>query len=194
MTKAKSSVFTDFVAPIGVLFLICVVMTFLLALTNGATAPIIEQAELEAAQAARKQVMPDADDFELLPDEKQENEDKSITVTEVYKASNGAGYVFMITAKGYGGKNTLKMVVGIDMDGKLTGTNILSHAETVGLGAKIAGDDFQSQFPGQDRAFLEKSKEEGGMIPISGATFSSNYFRAALEHAFEVYDTVKGAA
>jgi len=178
---------TDFVAPIGVLFLICVVMTFLLALTNGATAPIIEQAELEAAQAARKEVMADADDFELVTKEKQESADKTVTVTEVYKATNDAGYVFMITAKGYGGKNTLNMACGIDMDGKITGTKVLSHAETVGLGAKITGDDFRNQFPGKDSS-LE------GVDLISGATFSSNYYLNALRFAFEVYDTVKGAA
>jgi len=187
MTKAKSSVMTDFVAPIGVLFLICIVMTFLLALTNKATAPIIKQAELEAAQAARKEVMADADDFILVTGDKQENKDKSVTVTEVYKASNDAGYVFMITAKGYGGKNTLSIACGIDNDGLITGTKILKHSETVGLGAKIAGADFQSQFPGKDSGM-------GGVDLISGATFSSNYFLDALEYAFEVYNSVKGAA
>jgi len=187
MTKAKSSVMTDFVAPIGVLFLICVVMTFLLALTNKATAPIIKQAELEAAQAARKEVMANADDFILVTGDKQENEKKSVTVTEVYQATNDAGYVFMITAKGYGGKNTLSMVVGIDNDGLITGTKVLKHSETVGLGAKITGDDFRNQFPGKDSS-LE------GVDLISGATFSSNYYLDALRFAFEVYDTVKGAA
>ncbi len=187
MTKAKSSVVSDFVAPVGVLLAICVVMGALLALTNSATAPIIAQAELEAAQAARKEVMASADNFDLVTNEKQESEDKTVTVTEVYRATNDAGYVFMITAKGYGGKNTLKMVVGIDNDGKLTGTKVLSHAETVGLGAKITGDDFRNQVPGKD-ASLE------GVDLISGATFSSNYYLDALRYAFEVYDTVKGAA
>jgi len=187
MTKAKSSVVTDFVAPIGVLFLICVVMTFLLALTNNATAPIIKQAELEAAQAARKEVMANADDFTLVTNEKQVSGDQTVTVTEVYRASNDAGYVLMITAKGYGGKNTLNMAVGIDNDGKITGTKVLSHAETVGLGAKITGDDFRNQFPGKDSS-LE------GVDLISGATFSSNYYLNALRYAFEVYNTVKGAA
>ena len=51
MTKAKSNVMTDFVAPISVLVIICVVMSGLLALTNGATEPIIKAAELEAQKA-----------------------------------------------------------------------------------------------------------------------------------------------
>ncbi len=190
MTKAKSSIVSDFVAPVGVLLAICVVMGALLALTNSATAPIIAQAELEAAQAARKEVMASADNFELVTDEKRESEDKTVTVTEVYRATNDAGYVFMITAKGYGGKNTLKMVCGIDMDGRITGTKVLKHSETVGLGAKIASDvKFYGQFPGKDLSYVEND-----MDTISGATFSSNYYRAALEYTFEVYNNVKGAA
>ena len=38
MTKAKSNVMTDFGAPIIVLVLICVIMSGLLAFTNGITA------------------------------------------------------------------------------------------------------------------------------------------------------------
>ncbi len=191
MTKTRSSVVSDFVAPVGVLLAICVVMGTLLALTNSATAPIIAQAELEAAQAARKEVMADADNFELVTDEKQESGDKTVTVTEVYKATNDAGYVFMITAKGYGGKNTLKMVCGIDMDGKLTGTKVLKHSETVGLGAKITGDAFSGQFPGKDASYVSSIDN---IDTISGATRSSNFYRLALEHAFTVYDAVKEGA
>ncbi len=186
MTKEKSSAFTDFVAPIGVLFLICVVMTFLLALTNSATAPIIAQAEAEAAEAARAEVMPEADSFSPveatgLPD----------TVTEVYRADNGAGYVFSITTTGYGGKNTLKMTVGIGSDGTITGTKILSHAETVGLGAKIENDDYQGQYPGKDEEYVS---DLANIDTISGATRSSNFFRLGLVDAFAAYDIVKEAA
>jgi len=191
MTKAKSNVVNDFVAPIAVLVIICVVMSALLAFTNKATAPIIEEAERQAAEAARLEVMPGADGFELVTDEKQPSEDGTVSVTEVYKATNGAGYVFMLTAKGYGGKDTLKMACGIDMDGKLTGTKVLDHKETVGLGAKITGDGFQSQFPGKDAAYVSSIDN---IDAISGATRSSNFFRLALDHAFKVYDAVKEGA
>lgn len=180
MTKAKSNVVGDFVAPIAVLVIICAVMSALLALTNNATAPIIAEAERKANEAARLEVLPAADSFEQLtvdglPD----------AVTEVYKAANGAGYTFSITTQGYGGKNTLKMAVGIDMDGRITGTKVLDHKETAGLGSKITTDAFQGQFPGKDRG-LE------GVDNISGATFSSNYFRAAIADAYTAFDLVNG--
>ena len=186
MSKTKSNVMTDFVAPIAVLVVICVVMSALLALTNGATEPIIKAAELEAQKAARMEVLPGADDFLQV-----EIDGLPEAVTEVYQASNGAGYTFSIVAQGYGGKNTLKMAVGIDMDGKITGTKVLSHKETVGLGSKITTDEFKNQFPGQDASYVSDIKN---IDTISGATRSSNFYRLALTYAFEAFDMVKEAA
>ena len=77
-----------------------------------------------------------------------------------------------ITTQGYGGKNTLKMAVGIDMDGKITGTKVLAHKETAGLGSKITSDAFQGQFSGKDRGL-------DGVDNITGATFSSKIGRAS---------------
>lgn len=180
MTKAKSNVMTDFGIPIIVLVLICVIMSGLLALTNSATAPIIAEAERKANEEARLEVLPQADEFlqvEIagVPD----------SVTGVFQAKNGAGYVFSLTTTGYGGKNTLKMAVGIDMDGRITDTKVLSHKETAGLGSKITTDDFKNQFPGKE-ASLE------GVDNISGATFSSNYYRAAIADAYTAYGMVNG--
>ena len=180
MTNAKSNVMTDFGTPIIVLVLICAIMSGLLALTNSATAPIIEEAERKANEEARMEVMPDADSFEQVeiagvPD----------SITGVFKASNGAGYVFSLTTTGYGGKNTLKMTIGIDMEGKITDTKVLSHSETAGLGSKITTDAFRGQFPGKD-ANLD------GVDNISGATFSSNYYRAAVADAYTAYGLVNG--
>lgn len=182
MTNAKSNVMTDFGAPILVLVLICAIMSGLLALTNSATAPIIEEAERKANEEARLEVLPDADSFEKvgagnLPD----------AVKEVYRAANGAGYTFSLTTTGYGGKNTLKMTIGIDGEGKLTGVKVLSHKETPGLGSKVTTDEnFYGQFPGLDAAGA------AGADTISGATFSSNYYKAAIADAFTAFDAVKG--
>ena len=182
MTKAKSNVMTDFGAPIIVLVLICAIMSGLLALTNSATAPIIAEAERKANEEARLEVLPQADEFlqvEIagVPD----------SVTGVFQAKNGAGYVFSLTTTGYGGKNTLKMTIGIDGEGKLTGVKVLSHKETPGLGSKVTTEEsFYGQFPGLDAAGAAAADT------ISGATFSSNYYKAAIADAFAAFDLVKG--
>ena len=193
MSKAKSNVTTDFVLPIVVLVLICAVMSGLLAFTNGVTAPIIKEAEEQAAEVARKKVLEAADTFVPL-----EVEGLPEAVTEVYKAVNGAGYTFSIVAQGYGGKGTLKLAVGIDKSGKITGTYVLDHKETAGLGSKIDTDAFQKQFSdneayggGVDASYVSDIKN---IDTISGATRSSNYFRLALTYAFEAFDLVKEVA
>ncbi len=180
MTKAKSNVVSDFVAPIGVLTAICLVMTLLLAVTNHITAPIIAATQARIAEEARLEVLPGADSFLQIeiavPDGNQ--------VTEAYKAANGAGYVFMLTAEGYGGKGTLVMSVGIDGEGKIVETKVISNKETPGMGSKVTGDDFKGQFPGKDSS-LE------GVDTITGATFSSNFYIRAVRDAFAVYELVK---
>ncbi len=95
MTNAKSNVMTDFGAPIIVLVLICAIMSGLLALTNSATAPIIAEAERKANEEARLEVMPNADSFEEV-----EATGVPSSITGVYKAANGAGYVFSLTTTG----------------------------------------------------------------------------------------------
>ena len=194
MTKAKSSVMTDFGAPIIVLVLICAIMSGLLAFTNSKTAPIIAAAEAEAARAARMEVMPaetsgftkvDTQGIPTVPATETGGIPES--VTEIYAADGGAGYVFSIVAQGYGGKNTLKMAVGIDSEGKITGVKVLSHSETAGLGSKITSDEnFYGQFPGLDAAGAANADT------ISGATFSSNYYKAAIADAFTAFEQVKG--
>lgn len=182
MTKAKSNVMTDFVSPIAVLVIICAVMSMLLAFTNQVTAPIIAEAEAEAEREAQMEVLPQADSFLQI-----EQAGLPESITKVCSANNGAGYVFSLTAQGYGGKGTLKMTVGIDMDGKITGVKVLSHKETAGLGSKITSDaDFYGQFPGLDAAGA------AGADTISGATFSSNYYKAAIADAFTAFEQVKG--
>lgn len=182
MTKTKRSMWTDFIAPIGVLLLICIVASALLAYTNSVTAPIIAQAQAQAAEEARIAVLPEADGFEQLTVDGLPE-----TVTEVYRSTNDAGYVFMLTCDGYGGRDTLNLICGIDIGGRITGTQVLSHEETVGLGSKIAEEDFRGQFLGKD-AGLE------GVDAIGGATVSSNYFMGAIEDAFAAYDMVKEGA
>ncbi len=176
----NSSVKADFVMPILVLTLICLAMSAVLAFTNDLTFDIIEQGNAERAEAARIEVLPEADGFTLMDAALPEG----CMVTEVYEATNGAGYVFMITSTGYGGKDTMKLICSMDNEGKIIQTKTLSHAETAGLGSKTADDDFRSQFTGKDASLA-------GVDTISGATISSNYYIAAIKDAFAAYEAIK---
>lgn len=93
--------------PALILFVICLVVTALLAGTNLLTKDkIAEQSALEAEQS-RKVVLSDADSFEEA--------DRYY----IGKANNETvGYVFQTEAKGYGG--AVKVMTGISADGQIT--------------------------------------------------------------------------
>lgn len=169
----------DFVLPIVVLFSICLVVAAALALTDTVTAPLIAAAQEKAAEAARMEVLPEADSFVRV-----ELEELPEGVTDVYRAQNGVGFVFMLSAKGYGG--TMKLICGIDNAGSIVACKTLSHAETQGLGSKTADKPFREQFIGQNR-------ELDGVSAISGATVSSKAYIDAIEKAFIALDLVKEA-
>ncbi len=175
----KSSVKADFVMPIVVLMLICLVMSGLLAATNFITEPIITEGDALRAEQARIDALPAADGFEKLdvslPD--------GSTVTEVYEATNGAGYVFMSATTGYGAKGSLQIICSIDADGKIVKTATLAHDETPGLGTKVTEATFADQFSGVDSSM-------SGVDTISGATISSTAYVNAIRDVFAAYETI----
>jgi len=170
----------SYLKPVLVLAVICLVTSGILAVTNQKTAPIIEAAANAKVEQVRKEVLPQADGFEQL------NVDGlPSTVTGVYKASNDAGYVFMLTTKGYGGE--MQLICGMDADGKITACDTLSQQETQGLGSKTTLPKFRDQFKGKDSS-LE------GVDTISGATISSTAYIKAIKDAFTAYGLAKEAA
>ena len=117
--------------PIVVLCVICVVITGALAATNSVTAPIIAEATRLAQEQARAELLPEADSFEKVENVAVEN------VSDVYAATNGAGYVITSTAKGYGG--TMTVMVAYTPDGTIKQIKVTEQGETQGIGSKVAG-------------------------------------------------------
>ena len=172
--------FNEIIKPVLVLVCICLVVTALLAYINSVTSPIIAKAEQEKTEQAMSEVLAEADGFEKL-----EIENLPDRVTEVYTATNGAGYVFMLTTKGYGGD--MKLICGMDANGVIEQCKTLSHAETSGLGSKTAEDPYRNQY-------CKKSADTLSEVDaITGATISSNAYKNAIEDAFKAYDMVKEA-
>ena len=172
--------FNEIIKPVLVLVCICLVVTALLAYINSVTSPIIAKAEEEKTEQAMSEVLCEADGFEKL-----EIENLPDRVTQVYTATNGAGYIFMLTTKGYGGD--MKLICGMDAEGVIEQCKTLSHAETSGLGSKTAEDPYRNQY-------CKKSADTLSQVDaITGATISSNAYKNAIEDAFKAYDMVKEA-
>ncbi|WP_294466224.1 FMN-binding protein [uncultured Ruminococcus sp.] len=172
--------FNEIIKPVLVLVCICLVVTALLAYINSVTSPIIAKAEQEKTEQAMSEVLADADGFDKL-----EIENLPDRVTEVYSATNGSGYVFMLTTKGYGGD--MKLICGMKSDGTIEQCKTLSHEETSGLGSKTAEDPYRNQYSGKSADTLSE------VDAITGATISSTAYKNAIEDAFKAYDMVKEA-
>ena len=172
--------FNEIIKPVLVLVCICLVVTALLAYINSVTSPIIAKAEQEKTEQAMSEVLADADGFDKL-----EIENLPDRVTEVYSATNGSGYVFMLTTKGYGGD--MKLICGMKSDGTIEQCKTLSHEETSGLGSKTAEDPYRNQYSGKSADTLSE------VDAITGATISSTAYKNAIEDAFKAYNMVKEA-
>lgn len=178
--------FKTIARPALILFVICLVASAALAGTNALTADKIVQAQLETAEASRKIVLPDAQEFESADGY---NVGKS--------GGSDVGYVFETESKGYGG--TVKVMTGIDTEGKITGVVILSHSETPGLGANAENQKFldgykQDAPPGGIEVIKNTAPASGQIEALTGATITSQAVTDAVNLAIEKYEQVKGGA
>jgi len=154
---------------------ICLVCAGAVALTFRGTEPEILRMTAERAQAARLEVLPEADvfidlDIELPPG-----------VTEALRAANGTGFVFQTQARGYAG--LVPVMVGLNPEGRIVGIRPLANQETVGIGDRIEDPDWLALFIGLDNP--------DGVQGISGATVTVDALRNALRHAITAFDLVR---
>jgi len=148
-----------------------------LAMTYGVTKEPIRQQAIAAEEAAKKQVMPEADLFEEL----QLDDGSMLFVAK--KGDEVLGYVGKSEARGYGGD--IEVVTGVTAEGVITGINVggSSFAETPGLGAKAKDADFTSQFSGKNSPVrLGDSSQDNAVDAITAATITSNAVLGAVNN------------
>ena len=155
------------------LTVICLVCTALLAAVHTLTREPIEQARLAREQAAiRKVLPPGVTNFSAIA---------VGGITNVV-ALDGAGQLAAAAIKGHSDKGYgggIELLVGFEADGRLHNFEVLQAAETPGLGARIASDDFKAGIRGRPAGTRWAVRKDGGEIDaITAATISS---RAALE-------------
>ena len=177
----------EYIAPVVVLFAICLVVSFALAWTYGITAPQIERINKENADAARAFVLPSgADGFTQYEGELVEG------VTECYIADNESGIAVTATYSGFGG--TMTVMVGVDSEGAITGVSVMEHSETPGLGTKAMTEEYLSQYGGITEASAENIKQDSQIEAITGVTISSNAIYQAVSEALAQFNEMGGVA
>lgn len=190
----KNSRLKEILIPTVSLFVICLCVTALLAVTNAVTKDAIAyQQELSAAES-RQAVCPEAVDFEKVQ--------YDVQGVECYKAldesGNLIGYAISSASRGYGGD--VKVMTGINAeDGSVIAINVYDNSgETPGLGVNTSGEKFTSQFAGLSSGTGVTVDKDAGKNPdsvavdsVTGATISSRAVVDAVNQAFDAYNAVK---
>jgi electron transport complex protein RnfG len=164
--------------------IVAAIAAFLLAYTYNGTKEKIEEAYRQELIKALNVVLPNHDN-------KPDQDKIAIDGKEVYLAKNSGkvvGFAIKSTSsKGYSGD--IDILVGIDTNGKITGIEILKHAETPGLGSKIENSDFKNKFKGLSKSDKILVKKDGGKIDqFSGATISPRAVCEAVNKALGFID------
>ena len=179
----NNNMWENFLKPVVVLVVICIVASAALAGTNQLTAPIIKAQEEAAANAAYLEVLPEADGFEEITDFQSSN------VTKALKATNGAGWVIQAYGKGFGGD--VPVVVAFDSEGTILKVKFMENSETAGFGQKLA-DPADADGQKLAESFVGKSGtlEAGDVDMISGVTVSSKAALSAVNSAVNCFNEV----
>ena len=187
--KAKMELDPRFTAKLTLTLLgICAVVALLLGIVNQVTAPIIAEIQAEKTAAAMSQVLP--------AEEYQPVETDYPNVTAMNRALSGGetvGYVVEVTTSGFGG--TLSMVVGVDVDGAVTGVSVTDHSETANIGTKVVDDQaVLDRFIGMSHGDGEITVNAGTnrFDGVSGATVSSRGVTAGVNTALAAAAEQKG--
>ncbi len=171
------------------LFLICLVVTAALALTNNVTADKIAENEQQSKSDSMKAVCPGAAEFkEIIPDIMYEATDNS---------GKPLGYAISTATQGYGGQ--VKVMTGIS-DGKIIGVDVFyNDDETPGLGKNTSNESFRDQYKGlTTNVDINVSKDNIAgnaqtVDAVTSATISSRAVTKAVNDAVKIYNDNVGA-
>lgn len=118
----------------------------------------------------------------------------AVTLNEAVRAFDASGkelgmIITVTDADGYGGN--IKMTLGVDVSGTITGLEILDISETAGLGMKAKDAAFREQFAGIKAERVEYTKsgktKDNEIDAISSATITTKAVTAGVNGALEAY-------
>ncbi len=168
------------------LLIICVVASVILSVAYNITGPSIAEQERKRESNAIFSVLPQTDSFDKI----REGE---AVYYKAYKGDRLVGFVLLTEGRGYGG--AIKLMVGIEPDGKITGVRVLKQKETPGLGARIVEIGSDEKEPWFTRQFRGKRPAElnlRNIQAITGATISSKALIDAVKEEIEKHLHLRG--
>ena len=167
--------------PSLVLGCICLAVALLLSVINMFTSPIIADRANQLADGAKTEVLPGGKGFEDITADFE----FPSSVNEAFAAD--IGYVFRVTGKGRNGD--IVVMVGVDSEGKVTGTKIISEGESNGYKEKVF-----TRVQGTDGEYTGMTLDTFAPVVASGATLTSNGFADAMKAALQAFSIANGVA
>jgi len=177
----------------------CLGFGMLLVMTNGYTKDEIALRAIEDRQNSLRQVIPDSiHDNNLATDTLTLKDDQGKEVIAYLSTKEGkvTGVAFETSGSGYSGE--IKVMLGVDPEGKILGARVLAHKETPGLGDKIEvekGDwilRFTGLSIGNPPLDKWKVKKDGGQFDqFAGATITPRAVVKAIREGLQFFDANK---
>ncbi len=175
-----------FMPPV-VLTLICVIVSALLVVAYNVTYVDTTGVLTEKLKESCENILGESD-FVILTTTDSEGKKQALEYGDVVNViidKNSDNIILEVVADGYT-KDGIDILVGIDKDGKVIGTSVVSLAETPGLGTKVNNDDFLSKFKSAD-----KNTDFDKLDGITGATYSSKGVKSAVKTAISTFEEKK---
>lgn len=192
------------------LTLVSAIAGFALSVAEEKTLPGREKQDRLAKLEAIEAVLPPHDNQPDQPDQELDMLDGKLDgrirleETDFYVAKDGKqimGVAFKQESfNGYSGR--IEVMLGVDLEGILTGIDVVKHLETPGLGSKIddpeKNNTFKEQF--EDKSLTNSklvddkiavTKDGGDIEAISGATISSRAVCEAVSKGLRLFEKVK---
>ena len=162
--------------PTLTLFLVCLLVTAALSVTNYLTKDAIAAAKEQAVAEAMAGLLPGCEYAPL-------NEEADAYAAR--REGQTAGYIFITEAMGY--KSSVQVMTALDAAGTVTGVHVLDCTdESPGIGQKVGTTPaFTDQFAG-------RREPSDAVDAITGATYSSKAVRDAVNAALERFASVVG--
>jgi electron transport complex protein RnfG len=189
----------------GLLGGFAMVAAAMLVMGDIATLDAIAEREAEDLLASLSQVIPpELHDNDLLANTLTIGQpaahggDAPLTVYRALEGLSVTAVAYEVVGQGYGGP--IRVLLGVDTDGRILGARVLAHAETPGLGDKIevARDDWILSFNGRSLADPEPARwaveKDGGVFDqFSGATITPRGVVRAIKGGLELFEANRDA-
>ena len=137
------------------------------------------RAETREQQELLAQVMPQAETSSETP----YRANGALSILAGYTSSGElAGYCVEVQSQGFSG--VITMVVGVDLDGKVTGVAVTSHTETNRVGTEAMTPEALSRYVGKSGTI--RTSGSNSVDTVTGATATSKAITAGVNRALAI--------